>query len=213
MRSFRHWTPTYIRNRLGEMYYHKTCPDHPWLTRAANQILASYLRESDVGLEFGSGRSTVWFAKRTQHLTTIEHDAIWYDRIGRLLSVSAVHNVDYHLLPKEVSDDRGDEAAYVRIVDRFEANSLDFILVDGVYRDFCALRALAKIRPGGVLVIDNVNRFLPSNSLSPNSRTLIQGPHSVVWEEVQRSISQWRRIWTSSGVTDTALFFRPCGSR
>lgn len=210
MRSFRHWTPRYIKNRLVEMHYHKTCPDHPWLTKAANQILASYLKESDIGFEFGSGRSTVWFAKRTQHLTSIEHNEVWYRKVNQTLKASEQHNVDYHLIPKDVPDDNGGDAAYVRIIDRFEVNSLDYVLIDGVYRDFCALNVLEKIRPGGMMIIDNVNWFLPCESYSPSSRTFIQGPKGHTWDRVNQCVSEWRRIWTSSGVTDTALFFKPC---
>jgi len=59
MRSIQHWTPRYLKDRLAEAYYHRTHPGHPWLTRWANEMLASYLRSSDVGVEFGSGRSTL----------------------------------------------------------------------------------------------------------------------------------------------------------
>ena len=38
---------------------------------------------------------------------------------------------------------------------------IDFALIDGIYRDHVTLFLLPKIRLGGVLVIDNVNRYLP----------------------------------------------------
>ena len=211
MRSFRHWTPRYIKNRLVEMHYHKTCPDHPWLTKFANQILTSYLKESDLGLEFGSGRSTTWFAKHTQHLTSVEHNEVWYKKVSQMLKKLELQNVDYHLIPKDVSGDKGGKAEYVRIVDRFRASSLDYVLIDGVYRGFCALSVLDKIRPGGLLIVDNANWFLPCESFSPKSRTLIQGPKGNIWGKFNQSVSEWRRIWTSSGVTDTALFIKPYG--
>lgn len=210
MRSFRHWTPRYIMNRLAEMYYHRTCPDHPWLTREANQILASYLKESDIGLEFGSGRSTLWFAKRVKNITSVEHDECWHKKVSRYLEDNNVRNVDYHLIPKDTDDDQGDRSSYVRLMERFEAGSVDFVLVDGLYRDFCALKALSIISPGGMLIIDNANWFLPHNTHSPNSRSFQQGPKGETWTEVYESITQWRMIWTSSGVTDTALLFKPC---
>ena len=56
MRTFSHWTPIYIKNRIGTLYYEKAYPEYPWLTRDANEILASYLVKNDIGLEFGSGR-------------------------------------------------------------------------------------------------------------------------------------------------------------
>lgn len=207
MRSFKHWTPRYIKNRIATLCYEKTRQDHPWLTRWANEFLSSYLAATDVGLEFGSGRSTVWFAKRIAHLTSVEHDGNWAGKVQQMLS--GISNVDYRYIPIDVSEDQGGDAAYVRAADSFDANSLDFCLVDGAYRDFCALRVIEKIRPGGLLIIDNVNWYLPGHSRSPSSRSPSDGPKGPVWTEVNHLLSGWRRIWTSSGVTDTALFFKP----
>ena len=209
MRSVSHWTPRYIKDRLAEMYYHRSFPDHPWLTQASNQILGSYLWRDDIGLEFGSGRSTIWLAKHVQHLTSAEHDETWYTEVSRRLAEKGLNNVDYHFLSHDKKEEEGADASYVRLLDSFETESLDFVLVDGIYRDYSALGAIRVIRPGGLLIIDNVNWFLPCRSYSPSSRTAQQGPKGEIWKEVHRAISQWRRIWTSSGITDTGLFLSP----
>lgn len=211
MHSFQHWTPRYISDRVREMLYHKAHPDHPWLTEAANAILASYLKPTDVGLEFGSGRSTLWLAQRTAHLTSIEHDDGWYRRVTRMLSDSNQRNVDYRLIPMDVPEERGGDSRYAGVVDAFETGKFDYLLVDGEYRDSCALKALRTLRPGGVMIIDNINWYLPSNSRSPTSRTAVQRPPGGVWNELDRTLANWRRIWTTSGISDTALFFKPCG--
>jgi SAM-dependent methyltransferase len=211
MRSFRHWTPRYIKNRLAELYYRKAYPDHPWLTRTANQILVSYLKESDVGLEFGSGSSTIWFAKRTKHITSVEHNEVWYNKVKQQITDEvSPKSVDYHMIPKDASNEKGKEASYVRFIDRFEADSLDYILVDGIYRDFCTLSAIKKVRPGGIIIVDNINRYLPHDSHSPDTRRFKDGPKSRTWGKINQLVSDWRIIWTSSGVTDTALLFKPC---
>lgn len=200
----------YIKNRFIEIYHHKTYPAYPWLTHKSNEILASYLKESDIGLEFGSGRSTLWFARHTKHLTSIEHDEGWYKKVKKMLNDNNLHNVNYHLIQMDKQDDeKACDVAYVDVVEKIDSNSLDFVLVDGVYRGLCALKSLRVIRPGGILIIDNVNWYLPSDSRSPNSRTMQQGPKGKIWEDLHQSISQWRKIWTSSNVTDTALFFKP----
>ncbi len=209
MRSFRHLTVKYIIDRVAVFYYEKQYPDHPWLTRSANEILDSYLTSSDIGLEFGSGRSTLWFSKRIAHLTTVEHDKTWGEIVARMLEEESIRNVDYNLFPEDIINNEGKNSAYVGVADKFDDGSLDFCLIDGSHRGFCALRCIEKIRPGGILVIDNVNWFLCSDSRSPNSRSFIDGPDGSVWEEVNNIISDWKRIWTSNGVSDTALFFKP----
>ena len=80
--------------------------------------------------------------------------------------------------------------------------------MDGLYRDYCALHSLRVIRPGGVLIIDNINWFVPNTSRSPSSRR--SDFASEVWKEVYNKLKDWRCIWTTSGVTDTAFFFKPC---
>lgn len=172
--------------------------------------MASYLKSSDIGLEFGSGRSTVWFANRICQLTSVEHNDNWATKVREILTEANIKNIEYKHMPKDKKDDEGDDAEYVRVADSFEVDSLDFCLIDGIYREFCALKVIDKIRPGGILIIDDINRYLPSCSYSPNSRSIADGPKGPVWEEVAQRISSWRKIWTTTGITDTALFFKPC---
>jgi predicted O-methyltransferase YrrM len=103
---------------------------------------------------------------------------------------------------------------YARAIEPFEGGALDFVLVDGIRREECARAALSKIAPGGLLVIDNANWFLPSRSRSPNSRRPrgADAHASPIWREVAEALEGWRRIWTSNGVTDTAIWIRPSGS-
>lgn len=209
MRSFSHWTPRYIGSRIAEKYYYTAHPDHPWLTRTANEILAAYLKKSDIGLEFGSGRSTVWFSKRVGHLTSVEHDKVWFQKVSQILKDNNLNNIDYYLHPRNLADEQGGETDYVKVFQRIKTDSVDFVLIDGIYRDFCALESIRVIRSGGVMIIDNVNRYLPSDSYAPNSRTLEDGPKGQTWEKVYQTISQWRKIRTTSGVSDTAFFFKP----
>ena len=210
MRSFSHWTPRYIGSRIAEKYYYAIHPDHPWLTQTANEMLVTYLKKSDVGLEFGSGRSTLWFAKRVGHLISVEHDEAWFQKVSQTLKDNNLNNVDYHLHPRNLTDEQGGETDYVKVVQGIKSDSIDFVLIDGVYRDFCALESIRVIRPGGVMIIDDVHRYLPSDSYSPNSRTLKDGPKGQTWAKVYEMISQWRKIWTTSGVSDAAFFFKPC---
>jgi len=121
-----------------------------------------------------------------------------------------MNNVDYRFLPIYDKETKASHTEYVRIIDEFDNFSLDFCLVDGAYREFCAMNVINKLKPAGMLIIDNVNWYLPSDSYSPNSRTMTEGPNGAIWKKVMIEISGWRQIWTSSGVTDTAFFFKPC---
>lgn len=201
MRSFRHWTPSYLIDRLRLMCYERWHPEAPWLTAASVRILESWLRSEDCGLEWGSGRSTLWFARRVKGLISIENDETWYHLVRSRMSEQGVQNVDLRFCP-------GD-ASYLAVAGELPPESLDFALVDGLARDRCALTALACLRPGGLLVLDNANWFLPCDSRAPNSRRPGEGPASALWARFLAQTHVWRRIWTTNGVTDTALFVKP----
>jgi predicted O-methyltransferase YrrM len=205
----RHRTPRYLWNRTREMAHHRIHPDDPWLTPAAVRLLGTLLRPSDLGFEFGSGRSTLWFARRVAALTSMEHDEDWHAHISARLKANGLANVDYVLAPGDLPADRGGESEYARSALSLSDASLDFALIDGKYRDYSAKFTLPKIKPGGLLIIDNVNWYLPCRSKAPNSRSARLGPKTSVWAEVADELAAWRTIWTTSGVTDTAIFIRP----
>jgi predicted O-methyltransferase YrrM len=204
-----HLTPRYIYNRARQFGYERRHPDDPWLTPAAIELLRSLLRPSDRGAEFGSGRSTLWFARRVASLTSVEHDERWHEAVSARLKTHGLRNIDYILAPPDQSAERGGDSAYARVALAFPDASLDFALIDGHYRDYSAKFILPKIKPGGMLIIDNVNWCLPCRSTAPNSRTAALGPATPTWAEVAEELSGWRSIWTSSGVWDTAIFIRP----
>lgn len=210
-RPVRHLTPWYVCNRTRQLVYERAHPDDPWLTPAAIRLLRSLLRPSDQGAEFGSGRSTLWFARRVTALASVEHDRRWHEAVSARLMAHGLGNVDYILAPEDQPVEHGGDSAYARVALAFPDASLDFALIDGHYRDYSAKFTLPKIAPGGMLIIDNANWYLPCRSKAPNSRTAALGPATATWAEVAEELSRWRSIWTSSGVCDTAIFIKPGG--
>lgn len=202
MRSFRHWNARYVRARLSESWFRWRNAEAPWLTPEAISVLASWLRPTDVGIEWGSGRSTAWIGARVGRLLSLEHDMAWYERVR----VGLPPNVELRLYP-EIS--RSEPVCdYVRAADALENESLDFALVDGVteLRDACTRAIIAKLKPGGLLVVDNANWFIPHATHSP-IRTA--QPASDLWRDVIEQLRAWRCIWTTNDVSDTALWIKP----
>jgi predicted O-methyltransferase YrrM len=44
------------------------------------------------GLEFGSGRSTLYFSKRLDELYSIEHHQEWYEKVNNMLKSKGINN-------------------------------------------------------------------------------------------------------------------------
>jgi predicted O-methyltransferase YrrM len=210
MRSFRHWTPTYIRDRVAVMRYQRANPDAPWFTREMTHLLDAWLKPGHVGLEFGSGRSTFWFAARVGHLTSVEHDAAWHATIrARLAERRLTHIVDCRLCDDGAADTN--DTRYAAVAAEFPAESLDFVLVDGMCRDHCALASVPLVKRGGCLIVDNINWYVPrrEKSRAPNSRALADGYATDVWRQFHERVEPWKSIWTCDGVTDTAAWIKP----
>ncbi len=201
-RSFRHWTFRYVKNRVIQILHEKTHPNDPWLTRQSVHILADLLQDTDTGLEFGSGRSTIWFAQRTSRVISIEHDFKWYQSVGqKIQDLNLESKIDYRYCDN-IAD-------YVGQIDSLEDNSIDYCLIDGKARDECTLKVLPKLKHEGILIIDNINLYLPNASRSPNSIRRFDNANDSAWASVQIQIDSWEMVWTTNGVSDTALWIKP----
>ena len=204
-----HRTPRYVYNRTRQLLYERAHPDDPWLTPAAIGCSRGCCGPWTGARSSALGAVTLWFAARVAALTSVEHDQRWHEAVTARLKERGLGNVEYILATEDQPMERGGDSAYARTALAFPDASLDFALVDGHYRDYSAKFVMPKIRPGGMLIIDNVNWYLPCRSKAPNSRTAELGPAAGVWAEVWRELAEWRTIWTSSGVWDTAIFIRP----
>jgi hypothetical protein len=211
MSRYSHLTPRYVFDRVKQIAFERRNPHAPWLTAGMIDILDQWVRPGDQGLEWGSGRSTAWLAARIGQLVTVEDDADWADKVQAMLAERGfADRVELNRIPIDPLD-RSGSSAYVAVASRHAVASLDFCLVDGDLRDHCALAALPLIKPGGLLIIDNVERYLPrkAKTRSPNARGMAENCASPTWRLVAEQIAGWRSIWTTNGVSDTALWVRP----
>src|SRR3954471_4485639 len=84
-RRFRHWTPRYLRYRIQAKLRAQFRPEEPSLTPRAVRQLGTLLRPDHVGVEWGSGNTTRWLAKRTRHLTSFETTPDYYEQVAATL--------------------------------------------------------------------------------------------------------------------------------
>lgn len=118
-------------------------PERPWISYDAQDILDRHLARDSAVLEFGSGMSTIWFARRVGHLVSVEYFPEWHRIVNQRLPRDGAE-IDYRLAPNRES--------YLAAL---EGGAFDLILVDGRYRDECVERALDRLKPNGILYLDN----------------------------------------------------------
>ena len=178
--------PFYIAGRIQNWLYEKRHPDHPWLAPDAIAWLDAHLRPDMRGFEWGSGRSTLWFAKRLQHLIIIESDSAWHAEVSRMVAERGVTNVDLRLIPLDHEESGTYEPDYSPLPANPSAIlsvadvSLDFVVVDGWYRPVCTRAALPKLKPGGLLLIDNTDWQHPPHIHVPNNWPLVHQSRNVL---------------------------------
>jgi predicted O-methyltransferase YrrM len=155
--------PIQLVIRVRYFVWQKLNPDNPWLCPGTVRFCEAHLNRSMRVLEYGSGRSTSWFAKRVRHVTSVENRSDWHGVVGQRLRVLNLHNVDYRLVPLEHTEAEAEHveydpmAAYVRVADELADSSLDLVIVDGHYRIHCIRRAVPKLKAGGYLLVDDVD--------------------------------------------------------
>ncbi|WP_147212943.1 class I SAM-dependent methyltransferase, partial [Nocardioides szechwanensis] len=144
--------------------------DAPWWTFEAADAVEHFLagRRGARVFEWGSGASTVWLSRRGAVVHSVEHDAAWAELMADVLPPSAT----LRLVPAVLAGHPGtppgarsakpgfeelDFAAYVAAIDDVPG-PLDLVVIDGRARSACLDRAIGRLAPGGLIVLDNVER-------------------------------------------------------
>lgn len=137
----------------------------PWITHEAKKWLDGTLVPAMHIFEWGSGGSTVYYSKRCRELVSVEHDAIWFEKVRNKLGENT--NIIYQLIPPENgfgyrSSDRNYKGLsfekYCKYVLIFPDNYFDLVVVDGRARNDCIRFGMEKVKSGGFLMLDNSER-------------------------------------------------------
>ncbi len=182
-------------------------PQVPWTTQASIKTFRRILTKNMIGFEYGSGNSTVFFAKHLKHLTSVEHNQDWFNIVKGNLEKLGLTNVDYHFIPMGKKEDktysfyqdfaltesdfqiRTEYHDYFSFIKEYPNNHFDFIIVDGRARVECCLNAIPKLKSSGIFVLDNSDR--------------------ARYKPVFKVLENWKNVTTTTGLFDTTIWFKP----
>ena len=149
----------------------------PWFTFDAINYLQTHLQRGGRVFEYGSGGSTLfWLSFEAALVVSIEHDRQWFDLLNQ--HVGQLPYVDYRLITPERETFDGphnpadptcycSEGAsfcgysfrnYVGQIDEFPNDYFDVVSIDGRARPSCIMHSVGKVKPGGILILDNAER-------------------------------------------------------
>lgn len=157
--------------RLRYLLWEISNPDKPWMCPGTIRFCQSHLKPTMRAIEFGSGRSTLWFSQLVHQLISVEHNPAWHEKIASRLVDSHRTNVDYRLVHLNHPESTPEQLHYpqvpdyVAVADTLPDQSLDLAIVDGHYRTNCIRHLIPKIAPGGYLLVDDINMWPNPDSL------------------------------------------------
>jgi predicted O-methyltransferase YrrM len=129
-------------------------PERPWIVPAAIGWLRRRIRSDWSILELGSGRSTVWFARRAGRVLSFEDNRFWADRTREQLEELGLGNAELRIGPvEELAEAVAElpEAAFDLVV-------VDFLEAPAVTRIDVLTPAMKRVRAGGYLLLDDSDR-------------------------------------------------------
>lgn len=124
---------------------------YPWLTHPALEVIKTLDLANELVLEWGAGLSTLWWADKCKYVMSIEADQKWFSEIVRLKNEKGLdHKVELHY--RNVHE--GDQTKIDFYTEVPKWYTPDIVIVDGVLRYECILKALTLLRPL-ILIVDN----------------------------------------------------------
>lgn len=185
-------------------------PNHPHFTPQSIIYLENYLNTKMIVFEWGTGKSTSWFSPRVLKVISVEHDTIWYKKAVKNLKSKGLNNIEIHYVlpmnPDELKSfswpsdwkyfdllkhhpKKTQFFRYISKIDMYDDEYFDCIIIDGRERVGCLVYAIPKLKPGGIIVLDD--SFRPK------------------YEEFYKILSGWFIKKFDFGYLQTTIFQKP----
>lgn len=162
---------------------------HPLYTSPAIEYLESIIKPDWKVFEYGGGGSTRYYGSRCTKSVVAEHNDGWVEQIREMSPSSVVHHIgqEFPVLEEAVLIDSSfysehfdlpmrdgysheynqyhgitnDEfRGYASQLAAYPKGHFDLIAVDGMARSLCLWYAAALVKDGGIIVLDNSDRWL-----------------------------------------------------
>lgn len=188
------YTPPYLFSNLSNTRHSPLSQNLPWWSFAAIKA-ADRLFPGQRIFEWGSGGSTLRYARKGCQITAIEDEQAWLDSVQAALAAAGVADrVCLHHIP--FNFDHPDNFASSSYCQALSGSQWDVVIIDGQDKTFreritCFRHADPLMKPGSIILVDDFWRYEE-----------LLSSHSAKSVEVFESVGPCR-----IGVTSTAMFF------
>lgn len=143
---------------------------YPWYVKPVLELLDSMDLKDKIVYEFGIGDSSLWWSKRCKRLYGVESDFGWFDKINKMIGSKA--SLTFHK----------SSYGYINSIIAYPI-LFDIVVVDGFYREQCALAALNCIKKGGLLIYDNWMQNSVELQSQKTQDVLLNYEHKILLQE------------------------------
>ena len=119
----------------------------PWVTYSFIDFIKDRLNKKQKVFEYGSGSSTLFYAKRVDRVVSVEHDESWFNKILN----TKPQNAEMIFTKLERGGEYSKKAALL-------GEKFDIIIVDGRDRVNCCKESIHALSSSGVMVLDDSER-------------------------------------------------------
>lgn len=119
----------------------------PWVTYSFIDFIKERITKEHDIFEFGSGNSTIFYAKLARSVHSVEHDKDWFEKSSKI-NLPNVKMIQCDLVP---GGDYSKSAAGT-------GNKFHVIIVDGRDRVNCCKEAVNSLTDDGIIVLDDSER-------------------------------------------------------
>lgn len=119
----------------------------PWMNFQVISFLEERLTKNMNAFEYGSGYSTLFYARHVNHVTSLEYDRDWFKHISEMIP----DNVKLLFTEKDI------DGQYCRAINKFPGN-FDIVVIDGRDRVNCVKQCLSQLNDSGVILLDDSSR-------------------------------------------------------
>jgi predicted O-methyltransferase YrrM len=189
--------PSYAARYVSDNVLHSRTPlelEIPWFSYAAVDFLEKTLQPQMTVCEYGSGGSTLFFARHVRTVHSIEDNPRWFELVNQRIKELGIGNAKICLHPFDFKNPVGfEKSAYLNAVPE---QPCDVYVIDGSeeweqVRPICFRHVERLIRPGGMIIVDDSWRY-------PELRRANKAKRMQTFQSVGAS---------RPGVTSTDVFF------
>jgi len=138
----------HFKSSLSQKALDKNGQPLPWYSYPAIEFLKTKNFSNKTVLEFGSGQSTLWWAKVSKSVKSFEKDETWYKNIKENIP----NNVQVIHLQEET------EIEILNTIEqilKLENKKYDVIIIDGLFRKQLCKTAMLYLKEFGIIITDN----------------------------------------------------------